>query len=224
MADAQDKEFVFIDESGDPGPHGSPMYILAALHVREESFPALRHHLTAFRYHTHTIKEFKDGRWADKPMREGDATHRLLDPVAQMKADGALSLTGTWMNKKKYISNGGPHLAEGPTCKFRHFQLRILLERHRATQQWGTETDLVIDRWLMTREQRADLETYLKGNFKLRPSPEVTLVDSLCCDPVQVVDIVTRLVKRCVTDRGNEEELALCERLIDLSEVTRGLY
>ena len=221
---ADDKEFVFIDESGDPGPGGSPVYILVALHADEEALHAIREHLTAFRYHTLVKKEFKAGRWADKTMTEGDGTQRLLAPLGHMSDDGHVAVTGIWLTKAKYRANGGPHLNPGTAAKFRHFQLRMLLEKHVAAHPWGDATDIVIDRWGMTDAQRRDLEQYLKGNFKLRPTPVITLVDSVCCDFVQVVDIITRLIKRCVTGKGTPEELALCECLVNLHEIERGLY
>jgi hypothetical protein len=192
----EDKEFIFIDESGDPRTAGTPIYILAALHVDEEELHCIRDHLTAYRYHSHVRKEFKDTRKADKAIVDGDGAHRLLASIAERCNDGAATITATWLDKETYRANNGPYLdgSTDATSKFRHFQLRRLLERHIASRPWGELTDIVIDRWSMSDEKRRNLEEYLQGNHRLRPKPTVTLVDSLCCDLIQVADIVTRVV------------------------------
>jgi hypothetical protein len=83
----------------------------------------------------------------------------------------------------------------------------------------------VIDRWRMTPDLRKNLEDYLRGNYKLRPSiATITLVDSAYADPIQVVDIYGRLARRIVEGRENPDEAALGERLMNLAEVTGGLY
>lgn len=220
------KEFILIDESGDPGAEGNPIYILIALHADEEALHEVRQHLTAFRYHLGATKEFKSSRWADRPLTTGNALDRLLTPIANLVDEERVTVTANWLNKETYKGNGGPYLtgATADTAKFRNFQLRLLLERHVLYRGWGPATDLVIDRWAMTEEQRRNLEDYLRNNFNLRPVPWITLVDSVYCDFVQVVDVVSRVVRRCVEDRADDDERGLCSRLTDLHEVTRGLY
>jgi hypothetical protein len=48
---ASDKaEFIFIDESGDPGfPGSNPIYILSAVHMNAAAFNSFRLHLASFR-------------------------------------------------------------------------------------------------------------------------------------------------------------------------------
>lgn len=83
----------------------------------------------------------------------------------------------------------------------------------------------MIDRWRMLPELRKNLEDYLRGNYKLRPSiATITLVDSAYADPIQVVDIYGRLARRIVEGRAAAGEVALGKRLMDLTEVTGGLY
>ncbi len=113
----------------------------------------------------------------------------------------------------------------GEAVRFRNYQLRRLLGRHRARRAWGQNLDVVIDRWRMNVDQRRNLEDYLRGNFQLRPViSSVTTVDSAYADPIQVVDIYARLARRVVLGAATTEEAALCGRLMDLQELTGGLY
>lgn len=48
MSKRIDKEFIFVDESGDPGPRGDPTYILIALHTNEATLNRIRKHLVSF--------------------------------------------------------------------------------------------------------------------------------------------------------------------------------
>lgn len=220
------KEFVVIDESGDPGPLGERIYILAAMHAGEAALHELRSHLTSFRYHSGFTKEFKDARWAREGWKPDERLDHFLGAVADLSDEGALTTTAVWLDKEEYKKNNGPYLrgVEGDTTRFRHFQLRRLLETHVGRRKWIEATDLVIDRWAMTNEQRRNLETYLSENFRLRPVPWITLVDSVYCDFVQVVDVLTRIVRRCVTNVASEEERALCARLADVRHLRGGLY
>jgi hypothetical protein len=218
-----EKEFIFVDESGDPGPDGNPIYILLALHVAEPTLDRIRRHLVAFRYHHDVTRELKVQRWADK--FSAPARH-LLGFMADLAEEGFAVTTGNWLQKDRYRAGGGPYLTttEGEAVRFRNYQLRRLLERHAERRRWSSAVDVVIDRWRMSAEQRRNLEEYLRGNFKLRPAIRwITLVDSSYCDTIQAVDIFSRLVRRCVTARGTPDEMALCARLVDLEELRGGL-
>ena len=154
---AEAKEFIFVDESGDPGPAGNPLYILIALHAGLPALDDIRRHLAAFRYHHDVVREFKDQRWAEKLSA---ASRHLLGFLADITEAGGIASTGTWLDKQTYRSGGGPYLAgPGEAVRFRHFQLRLLLERHIARRPWGQNLDLVIDRWRMSLDQRRNLRT-----------------------------------------------------------------
>lgn len=217
------REYVFVDESGDPGPDGNPVYILVGMHFDEDVLDRVRRHLAAFRYHNDVVREMKVQRWADKLT---PTTLHLLRYLADLTDAGEIITTANWLHKGTYRANRGPHLhGAGHTSEFRHYQLRRLLERHRGRATWSTETDLVLDRWRMTLEQRGNLEEYLRNNYSLRPRlAYVTLVDSQYCDPIQIVDIFGRLARRVVETRASTEEQNLAKRLMDIAEVRGGLY
>lgn len=219
---ADEKQFVFIDESGDPGPTGEPIYILAALHMAEPLLHHVRLHETAFRHHTQIMKEFKDQKWAPGI---GPAGHRLLVVLADLTAPDQLTSTVTWLEKDKYRRNGGPHLAAGKSREFRHYQIRRLLETHRLSREWSSRLDVVLDRWEPSIEGRRNLEDYLRGNYGLRPQIEtVTFVDSLYADLIQIADLYTRLARLVVTGTASQEHAALASRLFSLTEIEKGVY
>lgn len=222
MPQVVEKEFIFVDESGDPGLIGDPIYLLVGMHLSASTLDRVRRHLTAFRYHHDVVKEFKAQRWANKLTQPAD---RLLQFLAELTEAGEITATCNWLRKDIYRSGGGPYISQpGETWKFRHYQLRRLLERHRTRKSWSTELDLVIDRWKMPIEQRKNLEDYLRGNYSLRPViASITLVDSAYADPIQIVDVYGRLARRRVTSVGSPEEVTVCDRLMDQSELTGGL-
>jgi hypothetical protein len=78
---ASDKaEFIFIDESGDPGfPGSNPIYILSAVHMNAAAFNSFRLHLASFRYFHEVTRELKDwdGLLRDTPEAAMAKPHEL---------------------------------------------------------------------------------------------------------------------------------------------------
>lgn len=111
------KEFIFVDESGDPafGPGSQPFYLLVAMHCSAEVLVDIRRHLASFRYHHNVRREFKNQKWADKST---GPTVRLLEFLADLTDEGRLATTCAWLLKEKYRAAGGPHTTS--TWRFRH--------------------------------------------------------------------------------------------------------
>lgn len=158
---SREKEFIFIDESGDPafGPRSQPIYLLVGMHCSGDALDDIRRHLANFRYHHNVRREFKVQRWADKG---SGPTLRLLEFLAALTTDGRLATTCVWLNKARYLAARGPHTQS--TWRFRHYLVRRLLEAHAANSQWSENLEVVLDRWQATHEQQADLFGYLRGN------------------------------------------------------------
>lgn len=220
-------DFFFVDESGDPGtePGNNPLYLLAGLWIPDPSLDHVRLHLANFRYQHGVTKELKG--WGsllkDKPTA---AAKGLLETLALLTEDGLIQATTTWLVKDSYRAKGGPHLDPGtPTIKFRNYQLRRLLHRQKARGFWSDNIDLVVDRWSMNDEQQDNLRKYLKDNLFLQPAlAHVTIADSAYVDPIQIADIYARIARRVVEGKATDWWKAICGRLMELTEIEKGLY
>src|SRR5438874_1641076 len=92
-----EKEFLFVDESGDPGigPKSNPVYLLIGMHLLERSLDQVRRHLAAFRYHHDVVKELKGQGWAEKL---SPPTRHLLGFLADLSDGGEVITTGNWLH------------------------------------------------------------------------------------------------------------------------------
>lgn len=187
-------------------------------------FDQVRLHIATFRYFHEVTKEFKD--WG--ALLKGPATphwRSLLGFLAELTQAGDVTTTANWLDKSTYRSSRGPHLGPGAdTAKFRNFQLRRLLERHKTRRGWTSDVDIVLDRWSMSVAQRRNLEDYIRGNWRLRPIGDVTTVSSSYVDSVQIVDLYARLARRVIEGKAGPAEVDWCDKLMDLKEVKGGLY
>jgi len=184
----------------------------------------LREHLTTYRYHSQVRSEFKASRPGRRAMAEGSPSARLLEPLAGMTGDDEVLVTATWLHKETYQNNHGPNPpgTGDATRRFRNYQLRRLLEHHVGIRPFGTNVDVVIDRWPMSHEERAELVKYISDNWNLRPTPIITFADSLTSDFIQLSDVIARLLTAVVTGVASEYEQELCSRLVHSREITRG--
>ena len=93
-------EYLFLDESGDPGtaPGNNPIYLLAGVHATKHGLDALRVHLACFRYQHQVAKEFKS--WGallkDTPT---NALRSFAETLVTMTEDGLVGGTVNWLYK-----------------------------------------------------------------------------------------------------------------------------
>jgi hypothetical protein len=224
---ADSPEFLFVDESGDPGPEGDPTYILACIHVDLNTLSAVQAHLVNFRYHHGVKGELKS--WGGLLKKHPtQITRSLLRFLLEITGPDGVRASANWLDKQTYIQNGGPHLNRAtPTHWFQNYQLRRLLGRHQARHHWGDNTDLVLDRWSMTANHETNLNNYLKGKCGFSPPPHhVTVTDSAYVPLIDLVDMYTKLV-RVVAREGEDadpEYIAFGESLMSIKQITGGLY
>ena len=191
-------DFIFVDESGDTGykldPEtgellSSPYYVLAALHITDDSVQLINRHVAAFRFYTGFSRELKF-----PPERE--MFTRLLEPIKEMEVRGAeINASVVYLDKKKYT---GDYLKPGggrpqSTLYFRNRVLRCLLEFHFASYGlMSRQYELVLDRIDMTPGQVRNLETYLRNRRGLIAPRLITQADSIYVEGLQVVDNIAR--------------------------------
>jgi len=197
------RDFIFIDEAGDPGL-ATPYYIQGLLHVTDESIKKLNIHLGAFRYFGNIRGELKSTK-LNKIQKE------QLIAILQffIENQGFIKTTAVYLNKKNYI---GPFLhpkydggiawknVENPT-KFRHLMMRKLLEFHfENNQPQSNELELIIDRFHSNEQQEQRMKNYLRTN---RPGyasviPKflhIIQADSRYVELLQVADLIAGYVK-----------------------------
>lgn len=217
-------EYVFVDESGDPGfPGANPLYILVGSHMNEATHRDVTAHVAAFRYFHGVNREFKD--WGGLLKSPPTIQWRtLMEYLCDRTIAGDITTTAIWLDKAVYQGNRGPYTAPGQSTLFRHFQIRRLLERQRPRSPWGRDVDIVLDRWSMSQAQRVNLEKYIRNNWHLQPVGNVTTVDSTYVDMIQIVDLFTRLVRTVIEGTADAEQTALAGKLMTIIEIRGGLY
>ena len=216
-------DFIFVDESGDTGykldPEtgellSSPYYVLAALHITDDSVQLINRHVAAFRFYTGFSRELKF-----PPERE--MFTRLLEPIKEMEVRGAeINASVVYLDKKKYT---GDYLKPGggrpqSTLYFRNRVLRCLLEFHFASYGlMSRQYELVLDRIDMTPGQVRNLETYLRNRRGLIAPRLITQADSIYVEGLQVVDNIASGFKNVVGGARIPESL-LFVNAKDISE------
>lgn len=220
-------QYLFLDESGDPGtaPGNNPIYLLAGVHFTKPGLDALRVHLACFRYQHQVAKEFKS--WGsltkDTPT---SALKAFAETLVSLTVDGMISGTVNWLHKPSYKANQGPYLGAGESQEFRSFQLRLLLSRHRSRGYWSDNLDVVLDRWNMSEDRYLNLRQYVKEKiWGLEPRPaHVTVADSDYVEGLQVADMYARFARRVVEGEASPWHCELVARLMSLERVTGGLF
>ncbi len=216
-------DFIFVDESGDTGYKldpdtgeltSSPYFVLAALHVTDESVRLLNRHIAAFRFYTGFSRELKFP-------TEKEMFTRLLDPIQEMAVRGAsIHASAVYLDKRRYT---GDYLKPGrvrpqSTLYFRNRILRCLLEFHFASYDLTfRQYELILDRIDMTPSQVRNLETYLRNRRGLREPRLITQADSIYVEGLQVVDNIASGFKDVVGGARIPESLSF----INAVDITR---
>lgn len=196
-----ERQFVFIDETGDPGHpdqrDASRYYQLNLLAVNRPLLGKISSEFSRFRYFAGAGRELE--RYVGK-------YRRVFTDLIYVLANSGAFFYSFCLNKERYV---GPYLKNIGREKydysprlFSNFIIRKSLEtffqEHPA--QEGQEIELVFDRFLAKEDDEKNLKEYLRGNYKLPRFLHIVQVDSMYSDAVQIVDIFGSLVKHYVFD------------------------
>lgn len=191
------RDFVFIDETGDPG-HRSSHFGCIALHTTDAGLGAVIECFSSLRFYKGMYGELKhlheDARFRG----------RLVEMLRALQEGGSVTFTITHLEKSRYT---GPHMAEGHGTQFRDFQIRRLLEAHFSHARVASaECELVFDRHSHSPGQLGDFARYLNNNWALPEFVAITAVDSRYVEAVQVADVALRLFGRSVMSQDPDYE------------------
>ncbi|MEI6449140.1 MAG: DUF3800 domain-containing protein [Actinomycetes bacterium] len=189
------RDFIFIDEHGDPGPAatGSTHFASIAIHTTDVSLAPLVECFADLRFYRQIYKETKslDSIPTLRP--------KLAEIFRHMATAHAIHFSVTHIDKRTYA---GPYMDPVDGVRFRNFQVRCLLEWHFARHPVAsTECEIVFDRHSHSHSQLDDLRRYLGGSGQLPKFAAVTAVDSRYVESIQVADLALRIWRRRRLDK-----------------------
>jgi hypothetical protein len=184
------RDFIFIDEAGEPGRE-TDYYVLGLLHLTDETLKEINIHLGAFRYFGCIRKELISTRLNSLQKEQ------LLNILKIcMNNNSFLKASAVYVDKKDYQ---GPYLKEdfNPNY-FRNLIIRKLLEFHFSENKpQSRELELIIDRFYSSEEQEQTMRNYLRmDKYNLLPKfLHIIQADSRYVELLQIVDWISGSVK-----------------------------
>jgi len=184
------RDFIFIDESGDPGT-ATDYYILGLIHLTDETLKEINIHLGAFRYFGSLKKEINS-------RRLNSLQKEMLINIFKMIIDKNLFLkfSSIYVDKKDYH---GPYLKDNYNPDyFRNLMARKLLEFHfHYEKPQSREIEIIFDRFYSQEIKEQKLRNYLRTDkYNLIPDfLHIIQADSRYVELLQIVDFITGLVK-----------------------------
>lgn len=189
------RDFIFIDESGEPGKE-TPYYIEGLLHVTDETLKKINIHLGAFRYFGDIRKELKSTK-LNQSQRE--KLSNILEH--SMRNNIFVAATAVFVNKKRYTGNYLEDKAGLPknAAKFRHFIMRRLLEFHFENYHpQSNEIEIIVDRFHSDELREQQMRNYLRKLSSLKILPRflhIIQADSRYIELLQITDWIAGSVK-----------------------------
>ena len=216
-------DFIFVDESGDTGyalnPDtgellSKPYYVLAALHVSDDSIRLINHCVATFRFYTGFNRELK-------PPPEHEVFNRLMGPIQELAIqDSGIFASVVYLDKKSYTGNylKADGLRPQSALYFRNRVLRCLLENHFSNYRlMSRQYELVLDRIDMTVGQVEGLRGYLRERGNFQEPRYITHADSMYVEGLQIVDNIARGFKNLATG-GDVPQSLLFANSRDITE------
>lgn len=204
--------FLFIDESGDtglPSTHSSLFFMLNILICDTANILKVEKHFSRYRYLRDADKEFK--KYKNNTTSSQDILEDLCIHISKLEGVHIFSL---YLEKIQYI---GPYLntidktkKDYDATKFRNFILKIALEKVfekcevvKLVDGDFRSIELVIDRYLESKDGEENLKKYLQNNYNLPRIQFITQADSLYCLPLQVADIIGTMTLQVLHEKNN---------------------
>ena len=213
------RDFIFIDESGEPGEETS-YYIQGLLHVTDKSLKKINIHLGALRYFGNIRAELKSTK-LNKLQKE-----KLLDILECSVGDNDfVKASSVFVNKENYT---GKYLREKlgvpkDTARFEHFIMRRLLESHfQENKPQSNEIEIVIDRFHSSELKEQQMRNYLRRLSSLGVLPKflhIIQADSRYIELLQVTDWIAGSVKEKIFTHPNRKYGDLF-KYIKIKEIT----
>ena len=201
-------DFIFVDESGDTGYKlapdtgellSSPYYVLAALHVTDDSIRWINRHVAAFRFYTGFYREMK-------LPPEKEIFDKLVKPLNQLAVSGSdVFASVVYLDKIGYTGHYLKPHGRRPQSSlyFRNWVLRCLLESHFQNYELVSgRYELILDRVDMSLEDTENLRAYLRNNRNFATPSFITHASSIYVEGLQVVHHIASGFKNVVL--GNE--------------------
>lgn len=220
--------FLFVDETGNPSSGTTTSYYgFGVVEVISSQYWKIRQILAEERWRQRFYKEFELN-------AKSYPVLNVFKQLQELSENDLVAASGLFVRKDHY---GGRYLKWSDVEQltedqwphaFRNYILRHALEFHYADRLHDQRRiDLVIDRIGVNREQRKNLEAYLRSKMPLqRPFdlPEiehVTISDSEYTGGLQIADMIASVVKRAATDTL-EAEVTEIARFIRIASFVGG--
>ena len=215
-------EFIFIDESGDPGSgegDSSNYYATLAFQVSDEIIPSIVRHINNWRYVRNYNREMKYlGKKAD--------VENFLLPLLDLKSQSLVSCSAVYLFKENYT---GPYLkpmsprGENPIY-FRNFVHRKLLAHHFLKYPPLTANlEVIFDRFEMSNEAVLNLSEYLQNSSELPQFKHITHADSRYTDFLQIASVLVNCIKDVIMVHPIDENHSLCKFVhrLDITSISK---
>lgn len=178
-------DFLFIDESGDPGIRGTNYYTCCVLHVTDISLHEVVQKISEFRFYFDHYHEIHSHKLSKNRLRK-------LNQLLRKKKRHFKSSVVT-LDKKNYkgfyLKDRG--LKKADSNLFRKYIYRQVVDFHFLNHKIETKrVELVLDRANLSSEDMDNLEGYLRRWSLLPRLDALTEVDSKYTDCIQVADVI----------------------------------
>lgn len=201
--------FVFVDETGDPGSNiskGASLYFgMILLSAQDKDYRALRLLLSQIHWLCGTATSIELRRTYNKSLE-------LMRGLKELANHGVASASGLYINKEVY---GGRYLTWSDvnvpptewTYYLRNYLLRHLLEFHfEKVDTIDEPIDLVLDRVILTERQRRNTYDYLnskteiplRASFAIPPVEHLTICDSEYVGGLEIAHALADILKETI--------------------------